>query len=144
MTPRETPCLDLEQIANELEADRSAIFAVLRRHAIGDDGFAEIAAITHQRIAALKAQVSQETVQPGEDVVERVARVLAPHMEGGREFDQMPHDRMALRKWAREGMCNTNDATQDDALEAAQAAIAAIAAIASPEALMQESRDEAG
>ena len=38
----------------------------------------------------------------------------------------------ALRKWAREGMCNTNDATQDDALEAARAAIAA----------MQESRDD--
>ena len=71
-------------------------------------------------LAALKAQ------QPDDAMVARVARVLAPHMEGGREFDQMPHDRMALRKWAREGMCNTNDATQDDALEAAQAAIAAM------------------
>jgi hypothetical protein len=74
-------------------------------------------------LAALKAQ------QPDEAMV---ARALAPHMEGGREFDQMPPDRMALRKWSREGMCNTNDATQDDALEAARAAIAA----------MQESRDE--
>lgn len=55
------------------------------------------------------------------DLVKRVAKIIAPHLEGGREFDQMPPDRVALRKWRREGMCSTNDATQDDALEAARA-----------------------
>ena len=60
------------------------------------------------------------------ELVEIAAKVLAPHMEGGREFDQMPPDRIALRKWCREGMCSTNDATQDDALEAATAALAAV------------------
>lgn len=64
--------------------------------------------------------------EPPAELVEIAAKVLAPHMEGGREFDQMPADRIALRKWCREGMCSTNDATQDDALEAATAALAAV------------------
>ena len=64
--------------------------------------------------------------EPPAELVEIAARVLAPFMEGGREFDQMPPDRIALRKWCREGMCSTNDATQDDALEAATAVLAAV------------------
>jgi len=58
--------------------------------------------------------------------VEAVARAVAPMMEGGREFDQMPPTRLELRQWSRSGMCSTNDATQDDATELAQAAIAAL------------------
>jgi ribonuclease I len=58
--------------------------------------------------------------------VEAVARAVAPMMEGGREFDQMPPTRLELRQWSRSGMCSTNDATQDDATELAQAAIAAV------------------
>jgi len=64
--------------------------------------------------------------EPPAELVEIAANVLAPFMEGGREFDQMPPDRIALRKWCREGMCSTNDATQDDALEAATAVLAAV------------------
>lgn len=60
------------------------------------------------------------------DEVEAVARAVAPMMEGGREFDQMPPTRLELRQWSRSGMCSTNDATQDDATELAQAAIAAL------------------
>ena len=103
-----------EQIA-ELEADRSAIFAVLRRHAIGDDGFAEIAAITHQRITALKAHSAPAVSQPGEDVVQRVARVLAPH----------------VCRPMHNGDCDDVAAGQAHARYVARAAIAA----------MQESRD---
>jgi ribonuclease I len=62
--------------------------------------------------------------------VEVVARAVAPMMEGGREFDQMPPTRLELRQWSRSGMCSTNDATQDDATELAQAAIAALDAAA--------------
>lgn len=58
--------------------------------------------------------------------VEAVARAVAPMMEGGREFDQMPPTRLELRQWSRSGMCSTNDATQDDATELAQSAIAAL------------------
>lgn len=63
---------------------------------------------------------------PNAEVVEAVARAVAPMMEGGREFDQMPPTRLELRQWSRSGMCSTNDATQDDATELAQAAIAAL------------------
>jgi hypothetical protein len=52
---------------------------------------------------------------------EEIARIAAPMMEGGREFDQCPPDRIALRKWNRDGMCSINDATQDDALTLADA-----------------------
>ena len=52
---------------------------------------------------------------------EEIARIAAPMMEGGREFDQCPPDLIALRKWNREGMCSINDATQDDALTLADA-----------------------
>lgn len=65
-------------------------------------------------------------MQNDDTLVEIAARVLAPFLEGGRKFDQMPPDRIALRKWCREGMCSTNDATQDDALEAASAVLAAV------------------
>lgn len=51
-----------------------------------------------------------------EKLASEIARIVAAHLEGGREFDQMPHDRAALRKWNREGMCLINDATQDDAI----------------------------
>lgn len=61
--------------------------------------------------------------------VEVVARAVAPMMEGGREFDQMPPTRLELRQWSRSGMCSTNDATQDDATELAQAAIATLDAV---------------
>lgn len=57
--------------------------------------------------------------------IEAAARALAPEMEGGREFDKMPIDRTQLREWARKAMCGFNDATQEDAKEAARAAIAA-------------------
>jgi hypothetical protein len=60
------------------------------------------------------------------ELVEKVARALAPYLEGGREYDQMPSDRIALRKWNIQGMCLINDATQDDAKEAAAAAIEAM------------------
>lgn len=53
------------------------------------------------------------------ELVERIARVIAPHMEGGREFDQMPKDKAALKAWHRANMCSFNDATQEDALAAA-------------------------
>jgi len=59
-------------------------------------------------------------------LVEAMARAIAPEMEGGREYDQMPPDRIALRKWAREGMVSYNDATQDDARCAARAALRAV------------------
>lgn len=57
--------------------------------------------------------------------IEAAAMALAPEMEGGREFDKMPIDRTQLREWARKAMCGFNDATQEDAKEAARAAIAA-------------------
>jgi len=65
--------------------------------------------------------------EPPAELVEIIAAItLAPFMEGGRGFDRMPADRIALRKWSREGMCSTNDATQDDALEAASAVLAVV------------------
>jgi hypothetical protein len=57
------------------------------------------------------------------DLIERVARVLAPHLDGGQEFDKMPINRSMLRSWNRRGMCSINDATQDDAMEAASEVI---------------------
>ena len=57
------------------------------------------------------------------ELVERIARALAPHMEGGREFDQMPKDTPTLKVWHRANMCSFNDATQEDALAAAETAI---------------------
>ncbi len=60
-----------------------------------------------------------------DDAIERVARTLAPNLEGGREFDQMPKDRAQLRQWTAQGMCLINDATQDDATWLAQEAIKA-------------------
>lgn len=59
-------------------------------------------------------------------ILERVARAIAPHLEGGRDFDVMPPTRAVLRLWSREGMCNTNDATQDDAMDAAKDVLQAI------------------
>ena len=76
---------------------------------------------------------------PTERYTEAVARAIAPHLEGGREFDQMPHDRVALREWFREGMCSVNDATRDDAIAAAQAAITAL--LPAIEQARQEGRD---
>lgn len=56
-----------------------------------------------------------------EQMRECVARAIAPFLEGGREFDKMPVNRLQLREWARRAMCGFNDATQDDAYEAADA-----------------------
>ena len=60
------------------------------------------------------------------DETEAVARALAPLLEGGREFDQMPATRRTLKIWHRASMCSVNDATQEDAREAAELAIAAL------------------
>ena len=60
--------------------------------------------------------------------IEAAAMALAPEMEGGREFDKMPIDRTQLREWARKAMCGFNDATQEDAKEAARAVLEAIIA----------------
>lgn len=54
---------------------------------------------------------------------EAVARTIAPYLEGGRDYDQMPATRRELKIWHRAGMCSINDATQDDAQHAARAAI---------------------
>lgn len=56
-----------------------------------------------------------------EQMREHVARAIAPFLEGWREFDKMPVNRLQLREWARQAMCGFNDATQDDAYEAADA-----------------------
>lgn len=66
---------------------------------------------------------------PSGDEVEAVARATAPFMEGGREYDQMPATRRELKIWSRNGMALINDATQDDAQEAATAAITALDAV---------------
>jgi hypothetical protein len=70
-------------------------------------------------------QRTGQLVAVADDAVERVARTLAPNLEGGREFDQMPKDRAQLRQWTAQGMCLINDATQDDATWLAQEAIKA-------------------
>jgi len=54
---------------------------------------------------------------PMTDITEKLARAIAPELEGEREFDRMPPDKVARRKWHREGMCGPNDATQEDARE---------------------------
>lgn len=61
------------------------------------------------------------------ELVERLAKVIAPHMEGYRSFELMPRDRTAHRKLFRKGECDVNDATQDDALEVARAILPIIA-----------------
>ncbi len=55
---------------------------------------------------------------------EAIARILAPHLPGGREFDDMPKNRVQYREWAAIGKCEYNDATQEEAFDAADAAIA--------------------
>lgn len=70
-------------------------------------------------------QRTGQLVAVADDAVERVARTLAPNLEGGREFDQMPKDRAQLRQWTAQGMCLINDATQDDATWLAKEAIKA-------------------
>ena len=62
--------------------------------------------------------MTQETLR------EAVARILAPHLPGGREFDDMPKNRVQYREWAAIGKCEYNDATQEEAFDAADAAIA--------------------
>ena len=57
------------------------------------------------------------------DETEAVARILAPLLEGGRDYDQMPATRRELKIWHRAGMCSINDATRDDAQHAARAVI---------------------
>jgi hypothetical protein len=59
-------------------------------------------------------------------LIEKMAMAIAPHLEGGRDFDRTPADRIAARQWFRQGMCAVNDATQDDAREAAQAALSVV------------------
>lgn len=64
---------------------------------------------------------------PAGDAVERVARALAPHLEGYVEYDQMPRNKAELREAVYEGRhTNINAATQDDAVDASRAAIAAM------------------
>ena len=75
--------------------------------------------------ALVNAYRTGQLVAVADDAVERVARTLAPNLEGGREFDQMPKDRAQLRQWTAQGMCLINDATQDDATWLAQEAIKA-------------------
>lgn len=77
----------------------------------------------------LVTTVLATTAPPSGDEVEAVARKLAPFMEGGREYDQMPATRRELKIWSRNGMALINDATQDDAQEAATAAITALDAV---------------
>lgn len=78
------------------------------------------------------------------DLRERVARTLAPLLEGGREFDNMLVDGGALRVWSRNGMAEINDVTKDDALEAADAVIAALLAeLAEPTQEMLIAGDQA-
>lgn len=77
----------------------------------------------------LVTTVLATTAQPSGDEVEAVARATAPFMEGGREYDQMPATRRELKIWSRNGMALINDATQDDAQEAATAAITALDAV---------------
>ena len=79
-------------------------------------------------VALWNAFRTGQLVAVSDDVIERVARTLAPNLEGGREFDQMPKDRAQLRQWTAQGMCLINDATQDDATWLAKEAIAALAA----------------
>ena len=75
--------------------------------------------------ALVNAYRTGQLVAVTDDAIERVARTLAPNLEGGREFDQMPKDRAQLRQWTAQGMCLINDATQDDATWLAQEAIKA-------------------
>lgn len=62
------------------------------------------------------------------DMIEQIAQALAPFLEGGREFDQMPNGEEAKRAWYRANMCGLNDATKEDAIEAAQAILPLIEA----------------
>ena len=80
---------------------------------------------TYHHATSSYAYRTGHLVAVADDAVERVARTLAPNLEGGREFDQMPKDRAQLRQWTAQGMCLINDATQDDATWLAQEAIKA-------------------
>ena len=97
----------------------------------GNEGHGDIQLVTaHSIDAAFICQLvnlyrTGQLVAVADDVIERVARTLAPNLEGGREFDQMPKDRAQLRQWTAQGMCLINDATQDDATWLAQEAIKA-------------------
>lgn len=82
--------------------------------------------------------------QPSGDDVEAVARKLAPFMEGGREYDQMPATRRELKIWSRNGMALINDATQDDAQEAATAAITALDAHRGKQACLKDRENSDG
>ncbi len=108
-----------EQWAVELEAQ-----SFMARHEYGP----KAAALTIQRAFEERERKLREAAiaQPSGDEVEAVARKLAPFMEGGREYDQMPATRRELKIWSRNGMALINDATQDDAQEAATAAITAL------------------
>lgn len=77
-------------------------------------------------VALVNAYRANQIAVIGPDAVERVARVIAPHMEGSREYDQMPANRRELRIWRAGGMCSTNDATQEDARDAATAVLDAL------------------
>ena len=80
---------------------------------------------TYHHATSIYSYRTGQLVAVADDVIERVARTLAPNLEGGREFDQMPKDRAQLRQWTAQGMCLINDATQDDATWLAQEAIKA-------------------
>lgn len=58
-------------------------------------------------------------------VAEEKARLLeALRVPSGREFDDMPKNRVQYREWAAIGKCEYNDATQEEAFDAVDAAIA--------------------
>lgn len=62
-----------------------------------------------------------DDMEQADELREAVARIVAPFLQGGREFDQMPANRVQLREWARMSMCDYNDAHQLDALDVADA-----------------------
>jgi hypothetical protein len=59
-------------------------------------------------------------------LIEAMAIAIAPHLEGGRDFDRMPCDKSAaLVEWLVNGETESC-ASQDDAREAAQAALSVV------------------
>lgn len=101
------------------------LWATMLPTEIGDKDTRRAQANTAFVVALVNAYRTGQLVAVTDDAIERVARTLAPNLEGGREFDQMPKDRVQLRQWTAQGMCLINDATQDDATWLAQEAIKA-------------------
>ena len=112
-------------------------------------GQADLLAQCQQQASDLNKQTlanirTLQSAQPSGDEVEAVARKLAPFMEGGREYDQMPATRRELKIWSRNGMALINDATQDDAQEAATAAITVLDAHRGKQACLKDRENSDG